>query len=50
MGGVGLFEAGFNSLLKVIEASVVFGIQTLIADKLPEPLNQIQMRGIRWQV
>ena len=43
MGGVGLFDAGFNRLLKVIEVSVVLGIQTLITHKLPEPLDQIQM-------
>ena len=43
MGCVGLFNTGFNGILKVIEVSVVFGIQTLIADKLPEALNQIQM-------
>ncbi len=29
MGGVGLFNTGFNAILKVIEASVVFGIQTI---------------------
>ena len=44
MGGVGLLNTGFNRILKVIEVSVVLGIQTLIAYKLPEPLNQIQMR------
>ena len=44
MGGVGLFDAGFNSVLEIIKISVVLGIQTLIAHKLPEPLNQVQMR------
>ncbi len=43
MGGVGLFNAGFNRILKVIEVGVVLGIQTLISHKLPKPLNQIQM-------
>jgi hypothetical protein len=43
VGGVGLFDTGFNGVLKIIKISVVLGIQTLITDKLPEPLNQIQM-------
>ena len=47
MRGVGLFNTGLNRVLKVIEVVVVFGIQTLIAHKLPKPLNQIQMGRVR---
>ena len=43
MGGMGLAQTVKNGCFECGEIAVVFGIQTLFLDKLPEPLNQIEV-------
>lgn len=45
-----LAQALLNGRLERGEVGVVLGIQTLFLDELPQPFNQVQIRGIRRQV
>ena len=47
---MGLRQAGGNGLFEVVKVSVIRRIQTGLLDKLPQPLNQIQVGRVRWQV
>ena len=47
---MGLRQTVGNGLLEVLKVSVIRRIQTGLLDKLPQPLNQIQVGRVRWQV
>lgn len=44
VGRIGLLNAGVDSRFEIVKLSIVLRIQALITDKLPEALNQVQMR------
>ena len=45
-----LAQAVANGHFEVFEVGIVDGIQALLFDELPQPLNEIEVRRIRWQV
>jgi hypothetical protein len=49
IGGMGLRQTGEDGLLEGGKTVVIFGIQALLFDKLPEPFNKVQVGGIRGQ-
>lgn len=46
---MGIMNTIRDGLSETIKLWVILGIQTLFACKTPKPLNQIQVRRIRWQ-
>ncbi len=50
MCGVGGRDAMFNCGTKSVKGGVVAGIQTFFAYKAPEPLDQVEVRRIGWEI
>ena len=46
---VDVFEEGFNGLVKLFWLIVIFCIQELLFSKLPQPLNDVEVGGVRRQ-
>jgi len=38
-----------NGGLECAELAVVFGVQALLFDELPQPLNQVEIGRVGWQ-
>jgi len=47
--GLGLSQAGVNSGCEGTEVRVVLGVQALLFDKLPQPLDEVEVGRIRGQ-
>lgn len=49
MFGRDVFEAAVDGLAEFGESRVVFPIENVTFDKLPQPFDQVQIQRIRWQ-
>lgn len=49
MSHIGSLDTGDDGFLEIPEFGIAFRVQALLLDKLPEPLNQIEMWRVRRQ-
>ena len=49
VGGMGLSQTNRNGRFEGGKVGIVMGIETLFADKLPQALNAVEIRGISRQ-
>ena len=49
MQGWNLFQAAVDGLAEFGEGLVVSTVEHVTFDEFPEPFDQIQIRGVRWQ-
>lgn len=50
MGGMGLREARGDGVFEVCESRIIYGVQALFFDKLPQPFDKIQVGRISGKI
>ena len=49
MSGGSLRQTTRDSLFEERKVFIIFVIETVFANKFPEPFNQIEIGGVRWE-